>query len=235
MNDEFIVTEQDLRKGKILLIDKPEGWTSFDVVGKIRSVLRKKFDRKNIKVGHGGTLDPLATGLLLIGIGPATKLLQSIQQADKTYEGIIRLGAVTPSYDRETPPEDFKPYEHITREQISEVFARFMGPQLQLPPVFSAVRKGGKRLYELARKGQTDVPVEPRPVHIHRLELLDFTPPEVHFRTRVSKGTYIRSLAHDIGQALGCGGYLAGLRRTHIGRFSVDNAIAPDRWMELNI
>lgn len=235
MNDEFIVTEQDLRTGKILLIDKPEGWTSFDVVGKIRSVLRKKFDRKNFKVGHGGTLDPLATGLLLIGIGPATKLLQSIQQADKTYEGTIRLGAVTPSYDRETPPEDFKPYEHITREQISEVFARFTGPQLQLPPVFSAVRKGGKRLYELARKGQTDVPVEPRPVHIHRLELLDFTPPEVHFRTRVSKGTYIRSLAHDIGQALGCGGYLAGLRRTHIGRFSVDNAIAPDRWMELNI
>ncbi len=235
MNNEFIVSEQDLRTGKILLIDKPEGWTSFDVVGKIRSVLRKKFDRKNIKVGHGGTLDPLATGLLLIGIGPATKLLQSIQQADKTYEGIIRLGAVTPSYDRETPPQDFKPSEHIGREQILDIFARFTGPQMQLPPLYSAVRKGGRRLYELARKGQTDVRVEPRPVHIHTLELLDYRPPDVIFRSRVSKGTYIRSLAHDIGRALGCGGYLAGLRRTHIGRFSVDNAIGPEQWVALNI
>ncbi len=230
----FIVTEEDLSKGKILLIDKPKGWTSFDVVAHIRSTLQKKFDRPKIKVGHGGTLDPLATGLLVIAVGPATKKLSQFQSSDKTYEGIIRLGAVTPSYDLETEPEQFAPFEHLTPEDIRGAMQQLTGPQQQLPPLYSAIRSGGERLYVKARRGEQQVERKPRQVHIYRFEANKIDLPDVYFTAHVSKGTYIRSLAHDLGQILGCGAYLAALRRTQSGDFHIDNAIDVDTWTRLN-
>ncbi len=234
-NKHVRITEQDLTRGRILLIDKPLEWTSFDVVNKIRSVLRKRFNRKKIKVGHGGTLDPLATGLLIIGIGPATKILQTIQNARKTYEGTLRLGARTPSYDAETEPSETFPYEHLTESDILRVAKTFTGKQRQLPPPFSAVRHRGKKLYEYARKGEIPDDIKPREVEIFSFDILAVKLPEVHFRTEVSKGTYIRTLADDFGKKLDNGAYLTSLRRTAIGELHLKNAVSLDQWLRENI
>ena len=205
-------------EGEILLIDKPLHWTSFDVVAKIRNLIKVK------KVGHGGTLDPLATGLLIIATGKKTKILQDLQNADKSYRMTLTLGATTRSYDAEQPPENTCATDHITEAIVTEAFRAFTGNLEQMPPAFSAIKTGGKSAYELARKG-----IEPelklRNVRIDRLELIEFrSPQEIIADIDCSKGTYIRSLAHDIGQHLGVGGYLGGLIRTRIGDFSLQDA-----------
>lgn len=209
--------------GTCLLVDKPTEWTSFDVVNKIRSSLKYNLGLKKLKVGHAGTLDPLATGLLVICTGKHTKKLASYQGLEKEYIGTITLGATTPSYDAETEPDRSFPTEHITPELLEEVRQKFIGELEQLPPMYSAIKVDGQPLYKKARKGET-VEVQPRPVTIYEFELTKIELPNVEFRVRCSKGTYIRSLAHDFGEALGSGAYLSSLRRTKIGDFQIENA-----------
>lgn len=204
--------------GQVILIDKPIEWTSFDAVRKVRYLVKTK------KVGHAGTLDPLATGLLIICTGKFTKQINNYMAQEKEYTGSFTLGATTPTYDLESEPVDVKPYEHLTKEQIEAATIPFTGPILQIPPAHSAIKVDGKRVYELARRGQ-EVKLEPRPVTIHAFEITAIEGPKVFFRVVCSTGTYIRSLAHDFGQALGCGAYLSSLRRTKIGAFSVDDAM----------
>lgn len=204
--------------GQVILIDKPIEWTSFDAVRKVRYLVKTK------KVGHAGTLDPLATGLLIICTGKFTKQINNYMAQEKEYTGSFTLGATTPTYDLESEPVDMKPYEHLTKEQIEAATVPFTGPILQIPPAHSAIKVDGKRVYELARRGQ-EVKLEPRPVTIHAFEITAIEGPKVFFRVVCSTGTYIRSLAHDFGQALGCGAYLSSLRRTKIGAFSVDDAM----------
>lgn len=216
-------SKEGFLEGEVLLIDKPLEWTSFQVVNAIRWAIRKKYDLKKIKVGHAGTLDPLATGLLIVCTGKATKKIQDIQGQEKTYEGSLVLGKTTPSYDLETEVVHEYPIDHISAHKIEEVAMNFIGDIVQKPPIFSAVRKNGKRLYEYARKGET-VEVPERQVFIRELEITGVQLPEVHFRVVCSKGTYIRSLAHDMGKALGSGAYLSALRRTKTGPYNVDNA-----------
>lgn len=230
----FVVTEKDIREGKFLLIDKPKGWTSFDVVAHIRSVLQKKFNRPKIKVGHGGTLDPLATGLLVIAIGPATKCLGQFQSNDKVYEGIIRLGAITPSYDLETEPQIFGPYVHLTAENIQQAMRMLTGKQTQLPPLYSAIRSGGERLYAKARRGEQPN-IKPREVTVYQFKANKIELPDVYFTTHVSKGTYVRSLANDLGQILGSGAYLAALRRIQSGDFHINDAVDIEKWTRFNL
>ncbi len=219
-----------LRKGQVLLIDKPLNWTSFDVVNKIRYTILKKYNLKKFKVGHAGTLDPLATGLLLICVGKATKTINQYQGLDKEYTGSFYLGATTPSYDMETPVNENFDTKYITPELILQTAQAFVGKQKQLPPIFSAVKINGKKLYEHARKGE-DVEISPREIEIKAFEILSVKMPEVRFRVRVSKGTYIRSLAYDFGRALQSGAYLMSLRRTKIGSFDVENALNIDDWI----
>jgi tRNA pseudouridine55 synthase len=206
-------------EGQVLLINKPLQWTSFDAVRKIRYLAKTK------KVGHAGTLDPLATGLLIICTGKFTKKINEYMAQEKEYTGTITLGAVTPTYDLESEPVNFKPYEGITQEQLLETAKTFTGPILQTPPIHSAIKKDGKRVYELARKG-IEVKLEPRPVTIYDFELVKIEMPVVHFRVVCSTGTYIRSLANDFGERLGCGGYLSSLCRTRIGNFSLEQALS---------
>jgi tRNA pseudouridine55 synthase len=213
-----------LNTGAVILVDKPLRWTSFDVINKLRRPLKAK-------LGHAGTLDPLATGLLIVCTGSYTKRITEYQQLPKEYTGIIQLGAVTPTYDLESEPQDFKPLDGITEEMLLEATRQFTGPILQTPPIHSAIKKDGKRAYELARAGK-EIKLEPRPVTINAFELTTIELPEVHFRVTCSTGTYIRSLAHDYGQVLGCGGYLKSLRRTKIGPFSVDDALSVEQWLE---
>jgi tRNA pseudouridine55 synthase len=189
---------EEFQEGKVLLINKPLQWTSFDAVRKIRGMIGIK------KVGHAGTLDPLATGLLIICTGRFTKKINEYMAREKEYTGSFILGAVTPTYDLESEPRDFKPVEGITEEQIKSTTSLFTGPISQVPPAHSAVKLGGRRVYELARKGE-EVKLEPRAVTIYEFQITDITLPAVHFRVVCSTGTYIRSLAHDFGQALGCG------------------------------
>lgn len=217
-------TPAELKKGGVILIDKPYKWTSFDAVNKVKVAIR-------VKIGHCGTLDPLATGLLICCTGEMTKSIQDYQRLPKEYTGIIHLGAVTESYDLESEPTDPKPYEHITEEQIMATAAQFTGDIMQVPPVHSAIKKDGKRSYDLARAGK-EVVLDARPVTIGEFEITKISLPEVHFRVLCSTGTYIRSLANDFGQALGCGAYLQELRRTKIGNFDVKNASTPDEWKE---
>jgi tRNA pseudouridine55 synthase len=212
-----------LNAGAVILVDKPYRWTSFDVINKLRRPLRAK-------LGHAGTLDPLATGLLIVCTGSYTKKISEYQQLPKEYTGIIHLGAVTPTYDLESLPQDQKSIDGITEEALREATKQFTGTVLQTPPIHSAIKKDGKRAYELARSGK-EIVLEPRPVSITSFELTAIRLPEVHFRVTCSTGTYIRSLAHDYGQALGCGGYLQELRRTKIGGYSVDEAPGVDEWM----
>lgn len=224
----------DAESGGLLLVDKPLTWTSFDVVGKLRVALRIASGYK-IKVGHAGTLDPLASGLLILGYGRKTKQLMAITAQEKTYTGTITLGATTPSYDLETTPEPCGAWEQIDEVTIKAAFARFHGEVLQRPPVFSARRFQGERAYFLARDSERAHLVELPAVKvlISSMKVTAIRGSEVDFEVHVSKGTYIRSLAHDIGQVLGCGAYLSALRRERIGDFHVQDALPPDMWSEL--
>lgn len=220
------MTESDFLDGQLLLIDKPMGWSSFQAVNKVKWVIRTKFKLKKIKVGHAGTLDPLATGLLLICTGKFTKKLNELQGQVKEYTGTFYLGATTPSYDKETEIDQEFPIGHITEPLIRQTTQKFIGEIQQLPPIFSALKKDGKRLYEYARDGET-VDIKLRTVHISEFEITRIALPEIDFKVGCSKGTYIRSLAHDFGKALGSGAYLSSLRRTKIGDYSVYKAITP--------
>jgi tRNA pseudouridine55 synthase len=219
-------TAEDFKTGQILLIDKPLTWSSFQAVNKVRWVIRKAFDIKKIKVGHAGTLDPLATGLLVICTGKFTKRLSEFQGQIKEYTGEITLGGTTPSYDLESEVNETFPTTHITEEQIHETTKKFIGDIEQYPPVFSALKKDGKRLYEYARNNE-EVVITPRNINISAFEITKIDLPRVAFRVVCSKGTYIRSLAFDFGKALQSGGHLSKLRRTKIGNFSADKAICP--------
>lgn len=218
------LSAEDFLSGQILLIDKPLEWTSFDAVKKVRYLIRKKFKLKKIKVGHAGTLDPLATGLLIICTGKFTKKIAELTLEDKTYTGTIRLGATTPSFDLETEPEDFKPTEHLTTEAVQKAAREMIGGSLQVPPAFSAKWVNGKRAYESAREGR-EVELKANPIKIHHFSVNCENLPDVHFEIKCSKGTYIRSIARDLGEKLGVGGYLSALRRTHIGNFNVQDAM----------
>ena len=218
------MTEQDFKNGQVLLIDKPLNWTSFQVVNKIRWLIKKQFGIKKIKVGHAGTLDPLATGLLILCTGKFTKKIETLQAQEKEYTGTFTLGATTPSYDLETEIYHRFDITEITSENIYEATNQFIGDIQQQPPVFSALKKEGKRLYEYARAGEK-VEIPSRTVHISAFEITRIELPEVDFRVACSKGTYIRSLAHDFGKALKNGAHLSALKRTKIGDFSVENAI----------
>ncbi|WP_372975082.1 tRNA pseudouridine(55) synthase TruB [Muriicola sp.] len=226
------LSKEDFLNGQVLLFDKPLGWSSFHVVNSAKWALRKKFDLKKIKVGHAGTLDPLATGLLVVCTGKFTKSIPGIQDQRKEYTGTITLGATTPSYDLETEVDQRFPTDHLTKDQIIHATESFTGRIYQKPPVFSAIKKDGKRLYEYARKGK-EVEVNAREIEIYEFEITSLEMPEVHFRVVCSKGTYIRSLAHDFGQKLNTGAHLSALRRTKIGSFSVDNAITPEAFKTL--
>ncbi|WP_318343621.1 tRNA pseudouridine(55) synthase TruB [Flagellimonas baculiformis] len=219
-------TKEDFLNGQILLIDKPLEWSSFQAVNALKWAIRKKFGLKKIKIGHAGTLDPLATGLLIICTGKYTKKIPELQGQVKEYTGTFTVGATTPSYDLETEVDQTFPTEHITETTIKKTVDQFLGEIDQVPPVFSALKKDGKRLYELAREGK-EVDIKSRKVEILEFEITRVTLPEVDFRVVCSKGTYIRSLAHDFGKALGSGAYLSALRRTKIGDFNVNNATSP--------
>ena len=223
--------------GQILLIDKPLEWSSFQAVNALKWAIRKRFNlNKKFKIGHAGTLDPLATGLLIICTGKFTKKIPGLQAQQKEYTGTITLGATTPSYDLETEVDNNYSTEHLIEATIQEATKHFLGEIEQYPPVYSAIKKDGKRLYEFARKGEK-VTIEPRKVSIFEFEITDITMPKVHFRVVCSKGTYIRSLAHDFGQHLKSGAHLSALRRTKIGDFNVDNAVHPQQfkvWLEEN-
>ena len=212
-----------LKAGAVILVDKPLRWTSFDAIAKLRRPI-------GAKLGHAGTLDPLATGLLIVCTGAFTKKISEYQRLPKEYTGIIHLGATTPTYDLESAPEFVQSPAGLTEEMLQAATAQFVGDILQTPPAHSAIKKDGKRAYELARAGK-EITIAPRPISITAFELTKIALPEVHFRVACGTGTYIRSLAHDYGRALGCGGYLQALRRTRIGSFSVEDAPGVEDWM----
>ncbi|MFZ1528091.1 MAG: tRNA pseudouridine(55) synthase TruB [Ferruginibacter sp.] len=213
-------------EGRVLLIDKELHWTSFDVVRKIRSSIRIK------KVGHAGTLDPLATGLLIVCTGKFTKKINEYMAQEKEYTGSFTLGAITPTYDLESEPQDIKDISGISAADIRSAVTGFMGEIQQFPPVYSAIKKDGVALYELARRGD-EVELQARTVFIKEFEITSIEMPLVYFRVVCSTGTYIRSLANDFGKALGCGAYLSSLRRTSIGNFNVKDALTIDAFMAL--
>ncbi|PQB08386.1 tRNA pseudouridine(55) synthase TruB [Polaribacter filamentus] len=225
------MTEDDFKNGQVLLIDKPLNWTSFQVVNKLRWEIRQRFNIKKIKVGHAGTLDPLATGLLIICTGKQTKEIDIYQGQIKEYTGTITLGATTPSYDLETEIDKTFSIEHISEELLKETTKQFIGEIQQKPPIFSAIKKDGKRLYELARKGET-TEIKARTVTVSEFEITNINLPKVDFKVICSKGTYIRSLAFDFGIALNSGAHLSALRRTKIGEFSVDKGLSVDEFIE---
>jgi tRNA pseudouridine55 synthase len=215
------MTQNELLEGQLFLLNKPLTWTSFDVVNRLRSIFKVK------KIGHAGTLDPLATGLLIVCTGKFTKKINEYMGMEKEYTGTITLGATTPTFDLESEPENYKPVDELTNEQIHAATLPFIGDILQVPPAHSAIKMGGKRVYELARAGQ-EVKMQPRPVTISVFEITRIALPEVKFRVVCTTGTYIRSLANDFGAALGVGGYLSALCRTRIGTFILDNAKSID-------
>ncbi len=222
------MTAAEILEGKVLLVDKPLTWSSFQAVNKLKYTLMRKYDLpKKFKIGHAGTLDPLATGLLIICTGKFTKRITEIQAQAKEYTGTITVGATTPSYDLETEIEATFPTEPITETLILETTKQFIGEINQKPPVFSAIKKDGKRLYEHARAGE-EVIIEFRKTTIHEFEITRINLPQIDFRVTCSKGTYIRSLAYDFGMALQSGGHLSALRRTKIGDYSVENGILPE-------
>jgi tRNA pseudouridine55 synthase len=229
-----ITPHTDFIKGAVLLVDKPVDWSSFDIVKKVRNLICRKLGIKKLKVGHAGTLDPLASGLMIICTGQATKDIETYQGLDKEYIATLHIGASTPSCDLETEVDRTFPTLHINLELIHKVLDDFKGESLQVPPVFSAKRVGGKRAYDFARSGE-ELSLRPQLINISRLELLGFDNPELNLMVRCSKGTYIRALARDIGKALHSGAYLAALRRTRIGQFSVDDALIPKKIEELLI
>ncbi len=250
----------------MLPLDKPRQWTSFQAVNKVKSVVRNTYGLKKFKIGHAGTLDPLATGLLLVCIGKATKSIQQLQDGDKVYTGTMVLGATTPCYDLEQAIDQYYPYEHITQALLNEVRQKFIGTIMQVPPMFSAVKVYGQRAYEYARRDDPTVKIQPKPVTIYNFEITAFregqnnpdiqdTPssqiiqskhhlydnpqgtipehlPQVDFRIRCGKGTYIRSIARDFGLALGSGAFLSSLRREQVGQYSIGQALSLDQIQE---
>ena len=218
-------------EGQVLLFNKPVYWTSFDLVNKVRIIIRSTLGIKKIKVGHAGTLDPLASGLMILCTGRDTRRIDEFRDLDKEYVASIHLGATTPSFDLETETDKFYPAEHITENSVNKALGSFLGEQMQMPPIFSAKMISGKRAYEYARKG-IEKKLEPVAINIREIELLAFALPEIKVRLVCSKGTYIRSFARDLGFALHSGGYLSSLERTAIGPFRVDNAYDIERFQE---
>ncbi len=224
----------NFQEGVILAFDKPYRWTSFDVVGKVRWLICRRLGVKKLKVGHAGTLDPLATGVLIVCTGRATKRIEELQSGTKEYYATIRLGATTPSYDLEKPIDANYPWEHITREAVEKVLEKFQGTIEQVPPTFSACKVDGKRAYKMARNGD-EVELKPKTLVIDEIELTECNLPDITIRVVCSKGTYIRALARDIGQALGSGGHLTALRRTRVGDYRVEESLNPEAfqsWLE---
>lgn len=222
----YIATKEfDFLQGEILVLDKPLDWTSFDLVNKVRNMLCRLMKIKKLKIGHAGTLDPKATGVMVLCSGRATKQIDDIQADEKEYVALLKLGATTPSYDLETIEDESFPSEHITLVQILQVLKSFEGSIEQIPPMFSAVKVDGKRAYKLARKGK-EIDLKPKSLFIKEIELLRFDMPELELRIVCSKGTYIRALARDIGVALNSGAYLIGLKRTRIGSYSIDQSMS---------
>lgn len=215
---------QNFQEGAVLLINKPLTWTSFDVVRKIRNTTKAK-------IGHAGTLDPLATGLLICCTGKMTKKINEYQAQEKEYTGTFTFGAVTPTYDLESEPQDHQPVPQLDKAALQAIANQFTGPLQQLPPIHSAIKQNGKPIYHLARKG-VEVKVEPRSIVIHAFEITAVELPVVHFRVQCSTGTYIRSLAHDFGAAVGCGAYLSSLCRTRIGEFRLEDAMDVNEFIE---
>lgn len=225
----------DFLEGEIIPIYKPYGWTSFQIVSKVRYHLSRHYGVKRFKVGHAGTLDPLATGVLLLCTGKATKRIEELQSHTKEYIADLVLGATTPSFDMEHEVNATYPYEHITREMALKVLEQFIGTISQRPPLFSACKVNGKRAYKLARDG-SDMELAPKQIKIEEIELLDFAPPKMTIRVVCGKGTYIRSLARDIGEALNSGAYLSRLERTRIGDIRSENCVNPknfETWLSL--
>ena len=218
-------TPEELLEGKLFLINKPFGWTSFQVVNKLRWHLKNLSGLKKIKVGHAGTLDPLATGLLLICTGKKTKSISTLQETEKEYQGTFLMGATTPSYDLETSIDQTFDTKLLTEEIIFKTTIKFTGEILQYPPVFSALKKNGKRLYKYARSGE-DPEITPRTVNVYEFKIIKINLPKVDFLVRCSKGTYIRSLAHDFGKSLSNGAHLSSLKRTRVGNYKIENAFS---------
>ncbi|PKW28636.1 tRNA pseudouridine(55) synthase TruB [Flavobacterium lindanitolerans] len=225
------MTAQDFQDGQVLQIDKPLNWTSFQAVNKLKWALKSKLGLKKIKIGHAGTLDPLATGLLLVCTGKFTKRIAELQGQEKEYTGTITVGATTPSYDLETEINETFPTEHITEELIHKTVKQFLGEIDQRPPIFSALKKDGVRLYEHARNGE-EVEIPTRKTVIHEFEITRIALPEIDFRVVCSKGTYIRSLAFDFGKALYSGGHLTALRRTKIGNYDVKDGYGLEAFVD---
>lgn len=221
----------NFKDGALLLVNKPLDWTSFDVVNKLRFAIRRLYDKKKFKVGHAGTLDPKATGLLVICTGKWTKRLEELQGLPKTYTGSIKLGATTPSFDAETEVDQVFPTAHITKEKLQVGLESLTGDLKQVPPMFSAIKVDGQPLYKKARKGQM-IEIKPRPVHISRFEATNVDLPDLDFAVDCSKGTYIRSLAYDLGKALDSGAYLTALCRTAIGPYQLEDAWEVDALVE---
>lgn len=221
----------DFISGEIIGIDKPFGWTSFDAVKRLRGAIQRRLHVKKFKVGHAGTLDPLATGVLIICTGRATRRIEELQNGDKEYVATFRLGATTPSFDLETEIDKEYPWGHISRDMVEAVLPRFTGKIMQVPPVFSAVKVDGKRAYNLARKGK-EVELKAKPLEIKEIELMDCALPDVTLRIVCSKGTYIRAIARDFGEALGSGAHLTGLRRTRVGAVPVSSCMTIEEAIE---
>jgi len=222
----------DFIQGEVLLIDKPLNWTSFDVVNFLRSLIRKAYDIDKLKVGHAGTLDPLATGLLIICTGKKTKKIDTYQGMDKIYVGSMKLGATTPSYDNETEADQFFEYKHLKEEELYEAEKLFIGEIEQIPPVYSAIKIKGKRAFDYARNDQ-EIKLKSRKVTINDFKLLNINLPDIDFTVSCSKGTYIRSLVDDYGKALKNGAYLTALRRTQIGEYKVSDAHSIEAFKKL--
>lgn len=222
----------DYISGEILVIDKPYRWTSFDAVKCLRGAVQRRLNAKRFKVGHAGTLDPLATGVLLVCTGRATKRIAELQEGMKEYVAEITFGATTPSYDLEKEIDATYPWEHITPELIAETLPKFQGHVMQVPPVFSAVKVDGKRAYNYARKGK-EVEIKAKPLEIKELEVLSWEAPKLTLRVLCSKGTYIRALARDLGEAMNSGAHLTALRRTRVGDYTINDAMSLDQALEL--
>jgi len=221
----------DFLGGEVLLFDKDLNWTSFDLVQRVRNTLCRKMEIKKMKVGHAGTLDPLATGLMILCTGKSTKLIESFQNREKEYVATLKLGATTPSFDKETEEDSAKNYDHVTSEKFDDVLQLFKGETDQVPPIFSAIKVKGRRAFDYARNGE-DLKLQPRKIVISKIDIESFNLPFVKIRVNCSKGTYIRALARDIGEALNCGAYLTELRRTRIGEFKVDKAMNIDYFLK---
>lgn len=221
----------DFINGEVLIFNKELNWTSFDLVSKVRNTLHKKTGVRKMKVGHAGTLDPLATGLMILCTGKATKQIETLQLQEKEYIANLRIGATTPSFDMETEEDSNKDFSHVTKELLLSVLQKFEGETEQVPPVFSAVKVKGKRAFEYARNGE-ELKLQPKKIVISELELISCDLPEVIIRIVCSKGTYIRSLARDIGIELNCGAYLTGLQRTRIGNYRIENAMTVNYFTE---